>query len=104
MNAELALRTTAVAAVQKGVALLNQSNPGWIDEINWDTLILSDMYKCILGQLYGSYPEGCEALGLSTCRCCAGYEENASDYGFTTFDELSFELIEELWRTAAGKI
>lgn len=97
---------SAREAVQKGYALLDEHKPGWINLINWETLDLSGTYNCILGQLYGSYFRGCEALHLGSCTCCAEFEETGSDYGFNIpgDDFITFEMLEELWRTATGKI
>lgn len=55
---------TAMRAMMRGVQLLDIVRPGWWQEI--DTLILDIVHpwRCILGQLYGSYIQGKRALGF----------------------------------------
>lgn len=51
--------------VQRGMMLLDEERPGWEDELDLGTLNVADPHNCVLGQLYGEYQEGKDALGLS---------------------------------------
>ena len=45
--------------VARGAQLLDREGPtGWREQIECDTLDLSDCKQCILGQLYGDYEPG----------------------------------------------
>lgn len=48
--------------VSNGVSLLNEKVPNWLNRINLNVLDIYDHKNCILGQLYGSYIEGCIQL------------------------------------------
>ena len=41
--------------VRRGMAWLDANYPGWVGRIDLDNLVLSDCYKCVIGQLAGSY-------------------------------------------------
>jgi hypothetical protein len=58
--------------VRAGAALLDKERPGWRDQISPAELDISCSWRCVLGQLYGSYTTGLDALGLET----------PSDFGF----------------------
>lgn len=51
--------------VQNGSNLLDRVRPGWRDEIDLDTLDIGSLDCCVMGQLYGSYTRGLDALGLT---------------------------------------
>lgn len=50
------------AAVARGMALLDEQNTGWVDDIRVISLDLSNTEDCVLGQLYGNYYVGCRRL------------------------------------------
>jgi hypothetical protein len=50
-------RTVSAAA-----KLLDKAVPGWYDRINIPDLDLGECRKCILGQLYGHFDDGCITL------------------------------------------
>jgi len=53
------------ARVEQGMALLQvKFGEDWVEHINCETLDLSDGAECVLGQLYDSYDEGTDVLGL----------------------------------------
>ena len=63
--------------VQRGIDRLNQRGPeGWAGRIDRDTLNIQSNYDCPLGQVYGLYQDGIDALGIA----------NPYDYGFTSND------------------
>jgi hypothetical protein len=67
--------------VRRGVELLD-SHPnaeGWRDKIDPDKLNLADSCGCVLGQTFGWFDDGIDALGLE-------YGES-SLYGFMITDE-----------------
>jgi hypothetical protein len=84
--------------VAAGAALLDEKIPGWRDEINIKTLDLVSFRQCILGQLFGHYRDGLEALDVSP----EGAFGRATDvlgrpYGFYPSDKDSYaEEAEEL--------
>jgi len=56
-------------SVERGVALLDRKLPGWassshVPAIDAEHLLMVSGRACILGQLYGDYFNGTEALGL----------------------------------------
>lgn len=67
--------TTAQDRVRRGVARLDTYRPGWRSEIDTDRLDLGSMYDCVLGQLYGSFSKGKDALCL----------EFGDNYGFAYY-------------------
>lgn len=55
--------TTNEEAVQRSIVLLDTCAPGdWRDQINLEHLNLDDGECCVLGQIYGDYQVGLEAL------------------------------------------
>jgi hypothetical protein len=50
-------------AVDRGVALLDEKVPGWRELIQVSRLAMSNGCRCVLGQLFGGYLEGVDALG-----------------------------------------
>ena len=57
--------TDAADRVKKGADLLDRARPGWQDGIELDRLNIASSFRCILGQVYGEYSVGCEALGIN---------------------------------------
>jgi hypothetical protein len=43
-------------------ALLNEKRPGWRDELDIERIDFYSLTNCVLGQLYGDYSLGVEAL------------------------------------------
>lgn len=78
--------TTAVA---DGVALLDQHNEGWWADVDLATLRMTSHIDCVLGQLYGSYDRGRDALGI---------EYGCGDlYGFDTYQHGMFDTLDVMW-------
>ena len=73
-------------AVNKGAALLDKVRPNWYKEINLDTFHFLNPSLCIIGQLYGQYLNGEEALELNTL--C-----DAVDHGFDITAMLMYECL-----------
>lgn len=47
---------TAASRVTAGAAYLDTVRPGWHDDVNLDHLDVATATDCVLGQLYGNYP------------------------------------------------
>ena len=52
--------------VQRGMALLDEKNPGWERKIDLKILNMVDRHACILGQLYTEYSLGLGPLAISS--------------------------------------
>jgi hypothetical protein len=50
--------------IAKGHALLDEKCPGWEKTINLDCFDMAHSRSCLLGQLYGWFGDGEEAVGL----------------------------------------
>ena len=50
------------AAVRRGVRLLDKMSPGWHLKIDLRKLDLAFIDKCVLGQVFGDYSDGCDKL------------------------------------------
>lgn len=50
--------------VQRGVELLDRVRPGWERSIDLGSLDIAICTRCVLGQLFGHYVDGKEALGI----------------------------------------
>ena len=67
--------------VERGATLLDAEQPGWCKRIDLVTLDMGDTEQCVLGQMYGHYSDGVDALGLGL-REYAGVYTKASTHGF----------------------
>lgn len=66
---------TVAERVRKGAKLLDKEYPGWEKRIDLSILDLESTCDCILGQLYGGYGAGLEAL-------LAGNQQKAANLAF----------------------
>lgn len=55
--------------VLAGLDFLDRAVPGWDKKINLYKLDLSSCIRCVLGQLFGSYGDGEDALELTSWDC-----------------------------------
>lgn len=53
------------AAVWAGIGYLNVKSPGWQKKVNLRRLDLSNPQHCVLGEVFGTYVRGKNALGLT---------------------------------------
>jgi hypothetical protein len=51
--------------VGAGAALLDDLVPDWYNTVDLETLNMYDPQLCVLGQVFGHYNDGNEALGLN---------------------------------------
>ncbi len=65
--------------VTMGVEYLDSRTPGWWKHIDLRTLDVTSATNCVLGQVYGTYGDGTEGLGID--------DETATTLGFITLDE-----------------
>lgn len=79
------------AQVTAGMSLLDQQRPGWRSEIDLGTLDLGNCQVCVLGQIFGDYEDGLEALDIS----------DPYKYGFNAVDGMY--ALTEAWKDALGK-
>lgn len=85
-----------LARVKRGIALLEEKyGHDWYMMIDLDRLKLSSSTRCVLGQIYGDFGQGKEALGL--------YFQEARDCGFAqvtrtdkTFEEV-YQPLQDTW-------
>ena len=85
--------------VKRGIALLNEKNPGWREKVNLDTLDMLKVAGCTLGQVYKDYYEGLIELGLSDTDDSAvqyGFQMPGVEAGFGVEDE-DYEKLTETW-------
>jgi hypothetical protein len=76
------------SAVAEGVAKLDLHNEGWWANIDLDTLDLRSSTNCILGQLYGNFGDGRDALEI---------QFGCGDlYGFDSYQD-NWERLNFLW-------
>jgi hypothetical protein len=62
--------------VEKGAALLDRARPGWEREVSPQALLMCSGCDCVLGQLYGHFLAGIDALGVD------GRKAAQVDHGF----------------------
>lgn len=70
--------------VTKGAKFLDKKYPEWWKEINTASLNLGSCLHCVLGQLYGYYGKGTQALNITF---------RAPDLGFCT--DSGFDCIQK---------
>lgn len=74
---EKAIDEELLLKIMQGIRTLEREHgPGWVDQINLDTLQLASIDRCVLGQVYGEYTKGCRALGQEG-------QHAAAELGFT---------------------
>ena len=79
--------STVSERVDAGAALLDKRIPGWFNLVSVDTLKIYDPTLCVVGQLFGDYLGGLDALGVNI----------AAEYGFNAYDDEYTEL-DAAWR------
>ena len=63
------------ATARRGEKLLDNRAPGWDNMVDADKIWMDDCLDCILGQVFGTFEDGIEHLGLSM-------DNEGSYYGF----------------------
>jgi hypothetical protein len=86
---------TVSERVSNGFALLDNAKPGWHRGVCTYALDIANSYWCALGQTYGSYGQGLNALNIGA--------RHAGENGFVTTHylgdtDLEYELLTAEWR------
>lgn len=68
------MATDVTGRVARGVALLDEKVPGWVDRVDVEQLDVSNGLTCVLGQLFLTYSSGRAKLDLD--------EVQAAEHGF----------------------
>lgn len=84
--------------IARGMDLLDNYNPDWINVVDENKLKMSSCFACTLGQLFTSFQRGLYHLGI----------REPSEYGFTIpyesaspgTEELYFQRLTEEWKAA----
>lgn len=88
-------------SVGDGAALLDVQRPTWYLEIDLETLDISSLRYCVLGQIYGAFHDGMKELDFDVDRCvahgfCAG--ENIEEDRKVHYNQLT-----DYWRAEIQK-
>lgn len=78
------------AEVAAGAAYLDQKRPGWDREIDLGTLSFPSTRDCVLGQLYGGYHRGTEALDVFK-------DDTTASLGFYLCNSRNYEALCAAW-------
>ena len=101
---------TITQKVAAGIKFLNKYGPkNWLRKIKVTQLDLASSFSCILGQIYGSYNNGCESLNEH--KPSFGDDgfvgvEIRSNLGFTidltktSYNDLYWNKLTEAWKVA----
>jgi hypothetical protein len=85
------------ANVEKGAAFLDERMPGWLDRVDVPNLDLGSCFRCVLGQLGGSYHDERLRLGLAYQESIElGFNVSALDNGITEARE--YASLTEEWQ------
>lgn len=76
--------------VQAGVALLDREVPGWDERVDLDALMIADRFRCVLGQVFGSYDVGLSSLDWG--------EDDDEAYGFDVCYLTEYPRLNDAWR------
>ena len=87
--------------VARGIRLLDQVRPGWYNEIDWAGLVMEWPQDCILGQLYGGFGEGVDALKLHDKAAWYGFDLSQTQYFDETSSVAYFEELQAEWKKQA---
>lgn len=83
--------------ISAGMKMLDYAKPNWRKDLDLDVLCMSDMRRCVLGQLYGDFSDGVFYLsGLS------GLEkwEWAQGFGFDAPFLAGYVTLTAEWKAA----
>lgn len=83
--------TRAERRALRGAALLDQHRPGWERELELYLLNMHSCSNCVLGQLYGTYENGCHALNVDRIR------DEPEHFGFEGDDGVSYHDLDKAW-------
>jgi hypothetical protein len=93
--------TTIEERVQRGALLLDAEVPGWARRINEWELDLGQCDQCILGQLYGEYCTGRDALELRSPG--PWFDKGAAVHGFHHTERREISIYDDGWEEALAQ-
>lgn len=94
-DAELGPTLSVEVRVKQGMALLDERGPErWWEFIDLDTLRLENTCQCVLGQLYGGFLAGGDAVGLFRVLGAS------AEHGFVGIDAAASDELDAAWRDA----
>lgn len=82
---------TVQQRVQRGINLLDADRPGWWIDVDTDILDIDDLYRCVLGQVYGNFTTGLVALSLA-----GGYGEGFNRSSLQPVGALNQEWVKRI--------
>lgn len=90
------------ASVARGIALLDEKVPNWVESINWEILDIELCGDCIVGQIGGEYIRGLRVLGVID----DNYRPTSltpPDYGFEVYPDsaLTYDWLTREWKAVA---
>lgn len=99
---------TVQQRADRGIALLDETRPGWAKQIDVEILDLSSFHSCVLAQLFGgSYFHGRDKLFGDNDNFVHGIlyvgaarDRLAAEYGFYPHDEDDDNWSTEYWKQA----
>lgn len=83
--------------VARGAMLLDAKQPGWAPRIDRERLAIKSGFYCVLGQVYGGYWDGIDAMSITGWRygfVSAATKQQEADEQFQSLDTLWREAIE----------
>ena len=85
------------SAVAQGAKLLDDRVPNWREEIDIDKLNMGSCLRCVLGQIYGEYEDGIDALNLDRTK------DEDLKHGFDAIGSYGQDIIRESWIAEINK-
>lgn len=96
VDVEKEFRAKVIEAVDEGMEFLNDEVPFWQDDVDIQTLDMATWNECLLGQMYGNFGLGLEALGID--------EDEAQAMGFISPPgALGLAVEEEVYAMLTGE-
>ena len=94
------MKTNTRIRVRAGIAFLNAVNPNWKKKIKLGRLDLSNSRTCVIGEVYGSYYDGMEEVGIE------GDSDVAIVLGFKEIEsfDTNYPLLTKVWKQELRKI
>lgn len=83
--------------VSLGATLLDRAEPEWAAMVDVDGLNLNETDLCILGQIFGTYDKGLQALNMAE-------GTSAALHGFNLHETLVSQDNDDLWNTYMKKL
>lgn len=87
-------------AAGRGARLLDQELPRWAEIVDRTTLELDNCYRCVLGQLFGSFDKGYDWLKVirpvhQRAEQWFGFDV---DWAHTNDEDAYYDALDQAWR------